>query len=512
MADDTAAAPLLTSHEAEPAAKVPSIDDIIETHIGGTGAMQLLKAFLVVFARVFSTGSFCSSPCSRRPSRGGTASAPAPATCPARRLRRPRRARSRQVRGRGTGRRRRRWSPSGPSTAPARRSSPCRRRRSSPAAWPAASCSRCSRTPSSGARGCSSWRWRPCRSPARSPPSRRTSGRKLAALRFASGFARSMVGTCALVLSTELVWNRWRNTVNFAAFSCFNLGFLSLPAVAYAFRGASWRSMYLWTSLPCLFYAVLLHFLAQESPRWLLVRGRTQEAVETLRQIAAHNGSGTATATSFSKLNACAAMLEDSGMTSAGGGVFATLRAMLERRWAIRRLATVMAAGFGVGLVYFGMPLNVGSLGSDLYLSVTYNALAELPSAALSWLVIARASRRGSVAALAAVAGGVQPRVRRHPAGRRGGADGRRAGVLLRDEHGVQRHPDLRHRAVPDFPAQLRAGAGAAGHGAGRRGGARPRRARPQEELLVVRRVRPRHRVLRALRCLPAGDEGEELV
>nr|TKV95751.1 hypothetical protein SEVIR_9G382600v2 [Setaria viridis] len=228
---------------------------------------------------------------------------------------------------------------------------------------------------------------------------------------FAPNVWASMVGTCALVLSTELVWNRWRNTVNFAAFSCFNLGFLSLPAVAYAFRGASWRSMYLWTSLPCLFYAVLLHFLAQESPRWLLVRGRTQEAVETLRQIAAHNGSGTATATSFSKLNACAAMLEDSGMTSAGGGVFATLRAMLERRWAIRRLATVMAAGFGVGLVYFGMPLNVGSLGSDLYLSVTYNALAELPSAALSWLVIARASRRGSVAALAAVAGGVQPRL-----------------------------------------------------------------------------------------------------
>ncbi|CAL4914737.1 unnamed protein product [Urochloa decumbens] len=85
------------------------------------------------------------------------------------------------------------------------------------------------------------------------------------------------------------------------------------------------------------------------------------------------------------------------------GGVFAALRAVSERRWARRRLAAIMAASFGVGMVYFGMPLNVGSLGSDLYLSVAYNALAELPSAALAWVLI------GS--------GGVQPRVRGDPLG-----------------------------------------------------------------------------------------------
>ncbi|OEL23571.1 Organic cation/carnitine transporter 3 [Dichanthelium oligosanthes] len=55
-------------------------------------------------------------------------------------------------------------------------------------------------------------------------------------------------------------------------------------------------------------------------------------------------------------------------------------------------------------MVYFGMPLNVGSLGSNLYLSVTYNALAELPSAVLAWLLISRANRRSSVIALTAAA------------------------------------------------------------------------------------------------------------
>ncbi|CAN6319734.1 unnamed protein product [Urochloa humidicola] len=229
-----------------------------------------------------------------------------------------------------------------------------------------------------------------------------------AALRFVAGFARSVVGTCTLVLSTELVGRRWRDAVSAAAFLCFTLGFLSLPALAFALRGASWRFLYLWTSVPCLIYAVLLHFLAQESPRWLLVRGRTEEAVATLRHIASLNGgvgsAAAAMAASFSTLE-----LDDhaasTAAAAASGGVFATLRMMSERPWALRRLAAIMAAGFGVAMVYFGMPLGVGSLGSDLYLSATYNALAEVPSAALSWLLIARAGRRASVAALAAAAG-----------------------------------------------------------------------------------------------------------
>ncbi|KAL6650073.1 hypothetical protein ACP70R_014297 [Stipagrostis hirtigluma subsp. patula] len=223
-----------------------------------------------------------------------------------------------------------------------------------------------------------------------------------AALRFVAGFARSMIGTCTLVLSTELVGKRWRDMVSVAAFVCFTVGFASLPALAYALREASWRSMYLWTSVPCLFYALLLFFLAQESPRWLLVRGRTQDAVETLQQIASLNGSSTAT--NMYVLDGCTMDKDAATSGGGGGGVFSTLQTMWERPWALRRLTVIMVAGFGVGMVYFGMPLSVGNLGSNLYLSVTYNALAELPSAMLSWLLIARFNRRTSVVALAVTA------------------------------------------------------------------------------------------------------------
>ncbi|OEL15651.1 Organic cation/carnitine transporter 2 [Dichanthelium oligosanthes] len=224
-----------------------------------------------------------------------------------------------------------------------------------------------------------------------------------AALRFVSGFARSMVGTCTLVLSTELVGKRWRDTVSVAGFFFFTVGFLSLPALGYTFREASWRNMYLWTSVPSLCYSVLLYFLAQESPRWLLVRGRKQDAIETLQQIASLNGNSITS--SFSMLQACTMHVEDDGDAGGAGGAFATLRTMWERPWALRRLAAIMTTSFGVGMVYYGMPLNVGSLGTNLYLSVTYNALAELPSAILSLAFIGTINRRSTVVALTAAAG-----------------------------------------------------------------------------------------------------------
>ncbi|RLN41474.1 hypothetical protein C2845_PM01G17170 [Panicum miliaceum] len=398
--DDTAAAPLLTSRKAKPA-KPPSIDELIEACIGDTGALQLLRAVLVAFAWAFDAQQvFISVFTDAEP----------------------------------------RWRCAGSAGS----NSSC-----TPAAAAAVPCALPGGT----------WVWdRPARTSVVSEWALQCAGPALvslpassffagclaggfllttladsllgrkktllvslasmsaagvltalapniwayAALRFVSGFARSVVGTCTLVLSTELVGRRWRDVVSVAAFFCYAVGFLSLPALAFALREASWRSMYFWMSAPCLCYAVLLYFVAQESPRWLLVRGRTQEAVQTLRQIASLNGSSSTATTSFSTLHACS-VREEAG--ASGGGVFATLRMMSARPWAIRRLAAIMVAGFGVGMVYFGMPLSVGSLGPNLYLSTTYNALAEVPSAVLSWLLMARADPRASVAALAASAG-----------------------------------------------------------------------------------------------------------
>jgi len=394
MADTATTAPLLTSHK--PPNKAPTIDETIENYIGTTGVMQLFKAVLLAFAWAFDAQQvFISVFTDAEPQWRCTG---ASASC-------------------------------SPAAPPA---SPCGL---PPGAW---AWDRPAETTM-----VSEWALK-CAGPAlvSLPASAFFAGclaggfllttlagsllgrRKMlltslvsmsvagvltafapnvwayAALRFVSGFGRSMVGTCTLVLSTELVGKRWRDTVSVAGFFFFTVGFLSLPALGYTFREASWRNMYLWTSVPSLCYSVLLYFLAQESPRWLLVRGRKQDAMDTLQQIASLNGNSITS--SFSMLHACTMHADDG---AGAGGAFATMRSMWERPWALRRLAAIMTTSFGVGMVYYGMPLNVGSLGTNLYLSVTYNALAELPSAILSLAFIGRVNRRSTVVALTATAG-----------------------------------------------------------------------------------------------------------
>lgn len=214
-----------------------------------------------------------------------------------------------------------------------------------------------------------------------------------AALRFAGGFVRANVGTSAFVLSSELVSRRHRDLVSISNFFSYTLGFLSLPAIAFLNETSSWRSLYLYTSVPCFFYSIIIHFSMKESPRWLLVKGRREEAVEALKNLSLGGKQG------FSDLT------EIEITSSEESDIFSAARILLERPWAIRRLAAISAVSFGVGMVYYGMPLNLGNLSANLYLSTALNAAAELPSSLASLLIIRWMERRSSVIAFTAVSG-----------------------------------------------------------------------------------------------------------
>ncbi|KAA8523392.1 hypothetical protein F0562_009815 [Nyssa sinensis] len=216
------------------------------------------------------------------------------------------------------------------------------------------------------------------------------------ALRFLCGFGRATIGTCALVLSTELVGKRWRGQIGIIGFFCFTLGFLSLPAIAYLNQSSSWRLLYLWTCVPTIFYCVLVHLFVRESPRWLYVRGRKDEFVATLKSIApANHGSPTA---SFYD-----AFIEHE--ESWNVDLYSAIKMLLEKSWAIRRLAAIMVVGIGIGMVYYGMPLGVGNLSFNLYLSVTLNALSELPASLLTFFLIGRLNRKSALIGLTIISG-----------------------------------------------------------------------------------------------------------
>lgn len=208
------------------------------------------------------------------------------------------------------------------------------------------------------------------------------------ALRFVSGFGRASVGTCALVLSTELVGKRRRGQVGILGFLFFTFGFLSLPAIAYLNRGSSWRSIYLWTSIPTILYCALFHFLGRESPRWLFLQGHKEKFMATIKSISSRS-------TSFTMRNFPEIVYVEHD--SSKGDLYSAIKILLDKKWAIRRLLGVMVVGFGIGLVYYGMPLGVGSLGFNLYLNVTLNALSELPASLATFFLIGKLNRKGSV-------------------------------------------------------------------------------------------------------------------
>ncbi|XP_022877843.1 organic cation/carnitine transporter 3-like [Olea europaea var. sylvestris] len=217
-------------------------------------------------------------------------------------------------------------------------------------------------------------------------------------LRFISGFGRSTIGACALVLSTELVGKKWRGNVGIIGFICFTLGFLSLPGIAYLTRGSSWRLLYLWTSVPSVFYSVLLYFLVHESPRWLYIKGWKEEFARTLRSIAAPANRSSLTDSFFCRWVEWEEESQETDMYSA-------IKMLLQKSWAFWRLASVMVVGFGAGMIYYGMPLGLGNLEFNLYWSVALNAFLELPASFLMFFLTGKLDRKISILVFALLSG-----------------------------------------------------------------------------------------------------------
>ncbi|XP_054816572.1 organic cation/carnitine transporter 3-like [Prosopis cineraria] len=193
------------------------------------------------------------------------------------------------------------------------------------------------------------------------------------AFKFLIGFCRSSIGACSLVLLTEKVRKEWRFRVAVLMYIWFTLGFLSLPGIAYVNRDSSWKSLYLWTSIPGIFYCIIAYIFVTESPRWLLMQGREKEAMAILKGIATTLAKGGGTSTSrLIKLPA-----KKSASTI---NFYSSINELFVTSWALKRLLAVMVLGFGIGMVYFGIPLNVGNLGFNIYLSVVFNALQEIPA------------------------------------------------------------------------------------------------------------------------------------
>ncbi|XP_013381565.1 organic cation transporter protein-like [Lingula anatina] len=108
------------------------------------------------------------------------------------------------------------------------------------------------------------------------------------AIRFMYGMFTSEIFTLSTTLALELVGPHKRMIAGTAVGIVSTAGGVVVTGIAYFLR--DWRHLQLSISAPYLVFAATLFWLLPESPRWLLTKGRHEEAEKILRRAAKMNG------------------------------------------------------------------------------------------------------------------------------------------------------------------------------------------------------------------------------
>lgn len=169
----------------------------------------------------------------------------------------------------------------------------------------------------------------------------------------------------------------------------YTFGLMLLSGITYLIR--NWVQLTLATSLPFMLY-YMYWFVLPESPRWLLTKGRFEEASRTLETLARVNGKEFPA--NFKQKLKQRMMYkrtksEESMMKKTPG-----LSALC--RTPNMRLKTILITlnWFANETVYVGLSYYGPSLGDNQYLSFLLSSVVEIPSYIACWLIIDRWGRR----------------------------------------------------------------------------------------------------------------------
>uniref|UniRef100_UPI0037E92645 solute carrier family 22 member 13-like n=1 Tax=Semicossyphus pulcher TaxID=241346 RepID=UPI0037E92645 len=184
-------------------------------------------------------------------------------------------------------------------------------------------------------------------------------------LKFFSGFSISGIVANAFVIGGE-----WTDASKFAlctivSHSFFPLGLMMLSGIAYLIR--NWRILHFVLFGPLVLVLGVLYWILPESARWLITQGRKEEAIKEVRRAAKVNGR---------KVPEALLDKMEVDETSKRGTMLDLFRIPY-----LRRRAFIMSyVWFGISLMYYGLSLNVGNFGLDIYLTQFIFGLVEIPA------------------------------------------------------------------------------------------------------------------------------------
>ncbi|CAH1238341.1 SLC22A3 [Branchiostoma lanceolatum] len=205
-------------------------------------------------------------------------------------------------------------------------------------------------------------------------------------LRFLVGLQCMGVYLVNFVLAAEIVGPSRRTMVGTLDYVFFVLGYMVMGGIAYLIR--TWRHLQLAISLSGILW-IPLWCVVTESPRWLLAKGRTEEAREIVEKMAKTNGTDFPRAL-WEKMVESKDKLEETPENDQFYSAWDLLRspnlakksAIIFYNWAV------------INVVYYGLSLNTSALGGDDYISFFLSGLIEFPALLMSILVIEKWGRR----------------------------------------------------------------------------------------------------------------------
>ncbi|XP_007899456.1 solute carrier family 22 member 5 [Callorhinchus milii] len=211
---------------------------------------------------------------------------------------------------------------------------------------------------------------------------------------FLGGAGHSANYLTTFVLGSELLGKSTRiiySTLGIC--SAYAIGYMLLPLFAFFLRG--WRILLLVLSVPGAIFLSLWWFIP-ESPRWLLSKGRAQEAEAIIRLIAKKNGVTSPTVL-FSEVE-----LEE--MKAKNVKSYTVIHLIKSRK--IRYITLInLILWMIIALGYFGLSLNTPNLHGDVYLNCFISAAIEIPATVAIWLFLWKLPRSFTIAAILLLGG-----------------------------------------------------------------------------------------------------------
>ncbi|KAK7078509.1 hypothetical protein SK128_022825 [Halocaridina rubra] len=144
------------------------------------------------------------------------------------------------------------------------------------------------------------------------------------------------------------------------------LSYMVLPGIAYLIR--TWQWLQVAFSVPALFLAAYFWILP-ESPRWLILNGRHQEALKILKKAAEMNNKPFPSENTMLKAMERVGEVEGDKSQTTSKSLSTRVTEVVQHYFALmkipafrKRILVCYFCWFGAGLVYYGVSLNATNL------------------------------------------------------------------------------------------------------------------------------------------------------